>query len=101
MEARRKGETMSQISDYLKTKLTDSFRAELLNRFGKIIVFKDLSPQDVQAVANVNLRGFTEELKERGIALEIDPSALTLLAKLGYDPSMGARPLRRVIEDKL
>ena len=100
-ESLRRGETMSQIAEYLKRKLTDVFRPELLNRFSKIIVFKDLSAPDVQKIAALNLKDLAETVFSQGITLTFSPEAVKLVAKWGYDPAFGARPLRRVIEDKV
>ena len=101
VEALRSGQSMSQIADYLKTKLTDIFKAELLNRFSRIVVFKNLSPKDVRHVAELNLKDLAALLMEQGITIRFDEEAIKRLASLGYDPSYGARPLRRVIEEKL
>ena len=100
-ESLRQGQTMVQIADYLKTKLTDVFRPELLNRFSKIIVFKDLSASDVQKIAALNLKDLAETISSQGITLVFDPEAVKLVSRWGYDPASGARPLRRVIEDKV
>ncbi|MDE2018792.1 MAG: ATP-dependent Clp protease ATP-binding subunit [Patescibacteria group bacterium] len=100
-EALGKGETMEQIGEYLKARLTDVFKPELLNRFSKIIVFRNLKPDELGKIVVLNLDELAETVKGQGIYLEYDPAAVQLLAKLGYDPAFGARPLRRVIEEKI
>ena len=100
-EALSKGETMSDIEDYIKKRLVDVFRPELLNRFTKIIVFKNLAPDDLRAIAEFNLRELSERVKEQGIFLDFDASAIAQIAKLGYDPAFGARPLRRAIDERI
>lgn len=100
-DALRQGQSMVQIAEYLKARLTDVFKPELLNRFSRIIVFRDLNPEEVEKIAFLNLRDLAKNLEEQGIYLEIDPSASKQIAKLGYDPAYGARPLRRVIDDKI
>jgi ATP-dependent Clp protease ATP-binding subunit ClpC len=100
-EALSKGETMADIEEYVKTRLVDVFKPELLNRFTKIIVFKNLAPDDLRAIAEFNLRELAERVKEQGIFLEFDPSAIAEIAKLGYDPAFGARPLRRAIDERV
>lgn len=100
-DALRQGQSMSQIAEYLKTRLTDVFKPELLNRFSKIIVFRDLKPAEVEKIAFLNLKDLAKTLEEQGIYMEIDPSATKQIAKLGYNPAYGARPLRRVIDDKI
>jgi len=96
-----KGESMKDIADYLKTRLTDVFRPELLNRFSKIIVFRDLTPIDLQKIVELNLSDLAELVKAQGIFLDFDPSAVSEIVKLGYDPAFGARPLRRTIDEKI
>lgn len=100
-EALTHGETMANISEYLKKKLVDVFKPELLNRFSKVVVFKDLSPADVGKIAELNLNDLGKTLDEQGIKLEFDLSAVQQIAKLGYEPAFGARPLRRAIEEHL
>lgn len=100
-ESLSKGERMADIAAYLKTKLTDVFRPELLNRFSKIVVFKDLGPAEVEAIARINLKDLAGSLSAQKITLTFDDEAVKKVAKLGYDPAFGARPLRRVIEEKL
>ena len=93
---------MEEIADYLKRKLTDIFRPELLNRFSGIIIFKSLSPNDLKSIAKLQVKELAASLKEsQDIELECDDQALALLVELGYDPAFGARPLRGVISDKL
>jgi ATP-dependent Clp protease ATP-binding subunit ClpC len=100
-DALSKGESMAQIADYLKARLVDVFKPELLNRFSKIIVFRNLDPNDLEKIVELNLDELAETAKAQNIYLEFDPEAIKLLTRLGYDPAFGARPLRRVIEDKI
>ena len=100
-ESLNKGQSMSDIADYLKRRLVDVFRPELLNRFSKIVIFKDLSPQDLEKIVILNLRDLAELVSGQGIVIDFAPEAVHRIAKLGYDPAFGARPLRRVIDEKL
>ena len=100
-ESLSKGESIADIAEYLKSRLTDIFKPELLNRFSKIIVFKDLAPPELLKIAALKLGDFAETLRGQAIALDVDPSAVALIAKLGYAPEFGARPLRRVIDEKV
>jgi ATP-dependent Clp protease ATP-binding subunit ClpC len=100
-EALRGGESVSQIAEYFKTKLTDIFRPELVNRFSKIVVFKNLSPNDVLAIARLNLAELSKQLASQGVNVEWDEEAVKLVAHQGFDPVFGARPLRQVISEKL
>ncbi len=101
-EALRSGQTMAQIAEYLKRKLTDAFKPELLNRFSRIIVFRDLAPEHVRRIAELNLKSLADALfEEQGIRLEFGEEVVRLVAKQGYDPAYGARPLRRAIDEKV
>ncbi len=100
-DALAKGETMTQIEEYLKKRLVDVFKPELLNRFSKIIIFKDLGPADLAKIVAINLRELANIVKGQGIFLDFDDAAVAEIAKLGYDPAFGARPLRRVIDEKI
>ena len=100
-DALSKGETITDISEYVKARLVDVFKPELLNRFSKIIVFKNIEPADLAKIVEFNLRDLVDMVKEQGIYLDFAPEALKEIAKLGYDPAFGARPLRRVIDEKV
>jgi ATP-dependent Clp protease ATP-binding subunit ClpC len=100
-EALSKGESMGDIEEYVKKRLIDVFQPELLNRFTKIIVFKNLMPDDLRKIVTFNVRELAERVKEQGIFLDFDESAIAQIAKLGYDPAFGARPLRRVIDEQV
>lgn len=95
------GQTMSQIADYLKAKLSSVFKPELVNRFSRVVVFNSLSPEQVREVAALNLKEFTNQVAKQGIFLEFSSSAIKEIARLGYEPAFGARPISRVIEDKV
>jgi ATP-dependent Clp protease ATP-binding subunit ClpA len=100
-EALSKGESIADISEYVKARLIDVFKPELLNRFSKIIVFKNLEPDDLTKIVAFNLRDLVAMVQDQGIYLDFTPEALNEIAKLGYDPAFGARPLRRVIDEKV
>ncbi len=100
-ESLAKGESMADIAEYLKKRLVDVFKPELLNRFSKIIIFKNLETAQLGKIAEINLKELAETVKGQGIFLDFDQAAITALAKLGYDPAFGARPLRRVIDEKI
>jgi ATP-dependent Clp protease ATP-binding subunit ClpC len=74
------------------------FRPEFLNRVDEIIVFHPLSQEDLQKIVGVMIRRLSERLAEQGLTLEVTDAARALIAKEGYDPQFGARPLRRAIQ---
>ncbi len=97
-----KGTRIKELSELLKKRLTDHFRPELLNRFSNIIVFKTLSVDDINKIAKIQLRDLAATLREsQGIDIEFEDAAVEEIARLGYDPVFGARPLRNVISEKL
>ncbi len=100
-ESLGQGESMMQIADYLKKRLTDVFKPELINRFSRVVVFKNLSPADLEKIVALNLEDITELVKGQGITMTFNETIVKYLARLGYDPAFGARPLRRVIDEKL
>ena len=98
-DALAKGESMAEIADYLKARLVDVLKPELLNRFSKIIVFKNLEMSELPQIVQINLSELVAAVKAQGITLSFSPEAITKIAKLGYDPAYGARPLRRAIDE--
>ncbi|NJD58550.1 MAG: NDP-hexose 4-ketoreductase [Anaerolineales bacterium] len=91
--------------DEMRKKLMDSlkrvFRPEFINRLDSVIVFRALAKEDIKEIVNLELNKVSERLKEHDISLVATPIALEKLAELGYDPEMGARPLKRVIQQKV
>jgi ATP-dependent Clp protease ATP-binding subunit ClpB len=81
--------------------LKDNFRPEFLNRLDEIIVFDILSPEAIKEIVNLRIKVVADRLKSKGINLEISEEALSYLAKEGYDPHYGARPLNRLIQNKI
>ncbi|HFI0334481.1 TPA: ATP-dependent Clp protease ATP-binding subunit [Streptococcus suis] len=77
------------------------FRPEFLNRFNAVIEFKHLSKEDLKAIVDLMLAQVNKTLAKKGIHLEVTEAAKELLMEEGYDQAMGARPLRRVIENQI
>jgi ATP-dependent Clp protease ATP-binding subunit ClpB len=74
------------------------FKPEFLNRIDDIVVFHQLSREQITKIIDVQLERLRHMLKERNIEIVLDQSARDLLAREGYDPSYGARPLKRAIQ---
>jgi ATP-dependent Clp protease ATP-binding subunit ClpC len=89
----------------MRKKLLDSlkrvFRPEFINRLDSVIVFRALSREDIHQIVSLELNKVADRLHESEIKLEATPAAIDRLAEEGYDPEMGARPLRRVIQLKV
>ena len=81
--------------------LKKAYRPEFINRIDEKVVFHSLSDQDMQEVVKVMIKPLVAITAEKGIALKFQPAALKLLAQEGYDPDMGARPLRRLLQTKV
>lgn len=81
--------------------LVEKMRPELINRFDGIIVFKPLSLEEVAAVAGLLLNKTKQLLSDKGINLVVSQSGLQILAQAGWQPEFGARPLRRLLQDKI
>ena len=81
--------------------LKNHFRPEFLNRIDEIIVFDILSPVVIKEIVKIRIEVVRERLLAKGILLSITEEALDLLAKQGYDPHYGARPLNRLIQTKI
>ncbi|MGH2522255.1 MAG: ATP-dependent Clp protease ATP-binding subunit, partial [Anaerolineales bacterium] len=89
----------------MQRKLTDSlkrvFRPEFLNRVDGVIVFRALNKSEISQIVDLEVSKVAQRLSDHHITLNLTPEARDLLANLGYDPDMGARPLRRVIQAKV
>ncbi|MFB8790948.1 MAG: ATP-dependent Clp protease ATP-binding subunit [Potamolinea sp.] len=87
----------NQIRNLVNEELKNYFRPEFLNRLDEIIVFRQLSKDEVTEIAEIMLKEVFGRLTEQGIVLEVTPAFKERLVKEGYNPSYGARPLRRAI----
>ena len=96
-------ETAETSFDVLKEKLLSeakrTFRPELLNRFDETVVFRKLEKGDIKEILLLELDKLSERLKDSHIALSLDGKAREFLAEKGYDSALGARPLRRVVQE--
>src|SRR5581483_10765175 len=96
---------MTDEKNYLMAKekveqsLKDYFRPEFLNRIDEVIIFNILSPEAVKEIVGIQVKEVTQRLAGKDIALTLTPAAVEYLAKEGYNPHYGARPLRRLIQD--
>ena len=96
-------ETAETSFDLLKEKLLSeakrTFRPELLNRFDETVVFRKLEKGDMESILKLELAKLQSRLKDSHIALSLDKKATAFLVEKGYDSALGARPLRRVVQD--
>ena len=96
-------ETAETSYDMLKEKLLSeakrTFRPELLNRFDETVVFRKLEKGDMKAILDLELAKLQARLKDSHISISLDKKASDFLVEKGYDSALGARPLRRVVQD--
>jgi len=88
-----------KILNYLFEKGT--FRPEFINRFDAMVVFKPLSQENLLAISDLMLKKIYNNLKEKGIEFIITPELKSKIVELGYDPTFGAREMKRIIQDKV
>jgi ATP-dependent Clp protease ATP-binding subunit ClpB len=89
------------IREKINDVLTATFKPEFLNRIDETVIFHRLSREDITRIVDVQVAMLTDRVRERGIEIELTDDARTLLGNLGYDPTYGARPLKRVIQSHL
>ncbi|MSO79378.1 MAG: ATP-dependent Clp protease ATP-binding subunit [Acidimicrobiia bacterium] len=87
-----------KMKDKVMEELKKSFRPEFLNRIDEVIVFAELSQDEVTEIVDLMIKRVQGQLEGQGLTLELTPEAKSLLARKGYDPQLGARPLRRAIQ---
>lgn len=98
------GESVAEFSEVkakINESLKDHFRPEFLNRLDEIIIFEPLKPEVIREIVEIQLEIVKKRLTDKGIELVVKPEALDFLAKDGYNPEYGARPLRRLIQSKI
>jgi ATP-dependent Clp protease ATP-binding subunit ClpB len=89
---------MAELRVQLLEMLRQSIRPEFLNRIDDIILFKPLTMSEIQQIVNLQLEGVRRLLAAKNIVLEFSDDLREWLAKAGYDPAYGARPLKRTIQ---
>ncbi len=93
--------TYTDAKNKVLTSLKDYFRPEFLNRLDDIIVFDILSPEAIKNIVSIQVDQVKERLAQKEITLDVTPAVLEYLAKEGYNPQYGARPLKRLIQNKI
>ena len=92
------GRDMDESARQIERDLKATFRPEFLNRVDEIIVFNDLTVEDVEQMVDLQMTEVAERLSEQGLGVEITDAARGWLAREGFDPQFGARPLRRALQ---
>jgi ATP-dependent Clp protease ATP-binding subunit ClpC len=91
------GKVDERFRDLVLSELKKAFRPEFLNRVDEIIVFHNLTMDHIKQIVDLQMKDVAKRLQEQGLSLELTEEAREWLAKKGYDPAWGARPLRRLI----
>jgi ATP-dependent Clp protease ATP-binding subunit ClpC len=94
------GEKLEQFEEQFTNELINAnvFRPELLNRFDEIVLFRPLTPDELVQVIDIILKGVNKNLEAQKVSVLVDEDAKRLLVQSGYDPRLGARPMRRVVQ---
>ena len=100
-EAQEEANAYKEMQKKLMDALKRTFRPEFINRLDSVIVFRSLSKEDIREIVQLELDKVNDRLVENEIRLRATDEALEFLADEGYNPEMGARPLRRVIQQKI
>ena len=90
-----------EIEARLNDALRQQFRPEFLNRIDETVVFGSLTKEDLAGIVDIQVRELSRRLAQRQITVEVTDEAKSLLSELGYDPSFGARPLKRLVQQKI
>jgi ATP-dependent Clp protease ATP-binding subunit ClpB len=90
-----------RVRERVEEVLQVTFKPEFLNRIDDVVIFHRLSREDIARIVDLQVALLAERVRERGIEVELTDDARTLLGNLGYDPTYGARPLKRVIQRQL
>jgi ATP-dependent Clp protease ATP-binding subunit ClpB len=95
------GQDVEDIKEAVQGELKNHFRPEFLNRIDETVVFHALDAQHIEAIAEIQIRVLRDRLARMDLTLDVSPAALGELAKVGFDPVYGARPLKRAIQQRI
>ena len=95
------GQPYEEVKDAVWGELKEHFRPEFLNRIDETVVFHALDAAHIEAIAGIQLKALQARLHKMDLRLEVSPAALAELAKVGFDPVFGARPLKRAIQQRI
>ena len=100
-EITRQGGGEREIREAVQTALEGRFLPEFLNRVDEVIVFHPLKPDQIRKIVALQIERFRRQVAQNQIELEVTPAAIDAIAQQGYDPTFGARPLKRVIQQQV
>ncbi len=97
-DAKSRQQRYDEMQEKVLNEVKRLFRPEFLNRLDSIIVFHELNEEQIRSIVDLMIKGLQKQLEERKLTIELTDAAKAWLAKTGFDPIYGARPLRRAIE---
>jgi ATP-dependent Clp protease ATP-binding subunit ClpB len=95
------GKSYDAIKEVVWDEVKNHFRPEFLNRIDEVVVFHSLQSQHIEKIAEIQIARLAKRLHAQEMLLEVTPAALAELARAGFDPVFGARPLKRAIQQQL
>jgi ATP-dependent Clp protease ATP-binding subunit ClpB len=95
------GQPYEDVKDAVWAELKDHFRPEFLNRIDETVVFHSLDAAHIESIAAIQLKALQARLQKMDLRLDVSPAAVAELAKVGFDPVFGARPLKRAIQQRI
>jgi len=95
------GQDSEMIREAVWVEVKQHFRPEFLNRIDEAVVFHALDQKNIEAIARIQLKALEGRLEKLEMKLDVSPAALKELAKVGFDPAFGARPLKRAIQQRI
>jgi ATP-dependent Clp protease ATP-binding subunit ClpB len=95
------GKPYEVIKEVVWDELKQSFRPEFLNRIDEVVVFHGLEAQHIESIARIQIKRLAERLEKQEMRLEVSDAALAEIARAGFDPVFGARPLKRAIQQQI
>ena len=100
-EISKEGGSEDEIREAIDQSLHTRFLPEFLNRIDEVMIFHPLAAEQIRRIVEIQIERLGEQLQQKGIELEVTPAAIDAIAADGYDPTYGARPLKRVIQQQI
>ena len=89
------------VKEVVMEDVKEHFRPEMINRIDEVVVFHGLDQANIRSIAKIQLKGLEKRLEKQNLRLTVSDAALDIIAKAGFDPIYGARPLKRAIQSEI
>jgi ATP-dependent Clp protease ATP-binding subunit ClpB len=100
-EITREGGSEEEVRTAIKEALQERFLPEFLNRVDETIIFRPLKEKQIRLIVEIQIERLMQQMQQAGLTLDVTESALDEIARRGYDPTFGARPLKRIIQQQV